>query len=71
MAPGEDVPGEAGHEEGVEAEVEVEKPSDPLPLQPQEWRHNGMRHLFLFNKKNNLKNVCFLADQNLIFLKDI
>ena len=34
--PGEDVPGEAGHEEGVEAKVEVEESSNPLPLEPQE-----------------------------------
>ena len=34
--PGEDVPGEAGHEEGVETEVEVEEPPDALPLEPQE-----------------------------------
>ena len=30
--PGEDVPGEAGHEEGVEAKVEVEESPNPLPL---------------------------------------
>ena len=43
--PREDVPREAGHEERVEAQVQVEKPSNALPLEPQEWRHDGMSNL--------------------------
>ena len=43
--PREDVPGEAGDEQSVEPEVEVEEATNSLPFQPKERSHDRVGYL--------------------------